>query len=66
MAWFAPVLVPELGQSGSLDQVEGGWTVGMNRVAAVEVADDLEGFGYETVILEPGHAPCEIPSPSVR
>ena len=36
MAWFARVLVPELGQSGSLDQVEGGWTVGANRIAAVE------------------------------
>ncbi len=36
MAWFARVLIPELGQSGSLDLVEGGWTVGANRVAAVE------------------------------
>jgi hypothetical protein len=36
VAWFARVLVPELGQSNSLDQVEGGWTVGANRVAAVE------------------------------
>ena len=36
VAWFARVLVPELGQSGSLDQVEGGWTVGANRIAAVE------------------------------
>jgi hypothetical protein len=36
VAWFARVLVPELGQSGSLDQVAGGWTVGLNRVAAVE------------------------------
>ena len=36
MAWFARALVPELGQSGSLDQVEGGWTVGANRIAAVE------------------------------
>jgi hypothetical protein len=35
VAWFARVLVPELGQSNSLDQVEGGWTVGANRVAAV-------------------------------
>jgi hypothetical protein len=36
VAWFARVLVPELGQSGSLDQVEGGWTVGANRISAVE------------------------------
>ena len=36
VAWFARVLIPELGQSGSLDQVEGGWTVGVNRIAAVE------------------------------
>ena len=36
MAWFARVLVPELGQSRSLDQIEGGWTVGANRVSAVE------------------------------
>ena len=36
VAWFARVLVPELGQSGSLDQVGGGWTVGANRIFAVE------------------------------
>jgi hypothetical protein len=36
VAWFARVLAPELSQSGSLDQVDGGWTVGANRVAAVE------------------------------
>ena len=36
VAWFARVLVPELSQSGSLDQVEGGWTVGANRISAVE------------------------------
>jgi hypothetical protein len=36
VAWFARVLVPELGQSGSLDQVAGGWTVGANRISAVE------------------------------
>jgi hypothetical protein len=36
VAWFARVLVPELGQSGSLDQVEGGWTVEADRIAAVE------------------------------
>jgi hypothetical protein len=42
VAWFARVLVPELGQSGSLDQVEGGWTVEANRIAAVE--DRLTGL----------------------
>jgi hypothetical protein len=36
------VLVPELGQSGSLDQVEGGWSVEANRIAAVE--DQLTGL----------------------
>jgi hypothetical protein len=36
VAWFARVLVPELGQSGSLGQVEGGWTVGANRISAAE------------------------------
>ena len=36
VAWFARVLVPELGQSGSLDQVGGGWTVGVNRIFAIE------------------------------
>ena len=36
VAWFARVLVPELAQSGSLDQVAGGWTVGADRIAAVE------------------------------
>jgi hypothetical protein len=36
VAWFAHALVPELGQSGSLDQVAGGWTVGADRMAAVE------------------------------
>jgi hypothetical protein len=36
VAWFARVLVPELGQSGSLDQAEGGWTVEASRIAAVE------------------------------
>jgi hypothetical protein len=36
VAWFARVLVPELGQSGSIDQVEGGWTVEANRIAAFE------------------------------
>jgi hypothetical protein len=30
------VLIPELGQSGSLDQLEADWTVGASRVAAVE------------------------------
>jgi hypothetical protein len=36
VAWFARVLVPELSQSGSLGQVEGGWNVGANRISAVE------------------------------
>jgi hypothetical protein len=36
VAWFARVLVPELGQSGTLDQLEDDWTVGASRVAAVE------------------------------
>jgi hypothetical protein len=36
VAWFARVLLPELAQSGSLDQVEGGWTVGADRTAAAE------------------------------
>ena len=36
VAWFARVLVPELGQSGSLDQVDGSWTVEASRIAAVE------------------------------
>jgi hypothetical protein len=36
VAWFARVLIPELGQSGSLEQVEGGWIVGSNRIAAVD------------------------------
>jgi hypothetical protein len=36
VAWFARVLVPELSQSGSIDQVEGGWTVEATRIAAVE------------------------------
>jgi hypothetical protein len=42
VTWFARVLVPELGQSGSLDQVEGGWNVEANRIAAVE--DRLTGL----------------------
>jgi hypothetical protein len=36
VAWFARVLVPELGQSPSLDQLQGAWTVGVNRITAVE------------------------------
>jgi hypothetical protein len=36
VAWFARVLVLELGQSGSLDQLEGVWAVGASQVAAVE------------------------------
>jgi hypothetical protein len=36
VAWFARVLVPELGQSASIDQVTGGWTVSGDRIAAAE------------------------------
>jgi hypothetical protein len=36
VAWFARVLVPELRQAGSADQVAGGWAVGSSRVSAVE------------------------------
>jgi hypothetical protein len=42
VAWFARVLLPQLGQSGSLDQVEGSWTVEANRIGAVE--DRLTGL----------------------
>jgi hypothetical protein len=34
--WFARVLVPELRQAGSVEQVRGGWAVGEGRTAAVE------------------------------
>ena len=36
VAWFARVLVPELRQAGSVEQVRGGWAVGEDRAAAVE------------------------------
>lgn len=36
VAWFARVLLPELRQVGSLEQVAGGWTGGENRVVAAE------------------------------
>ncbi|HET6918696.1 MAG TPA: hypothetical protein VFI46_04430 [Jiangellaceae bacterium] len=36
VAWFARVLIPELRQAGSFDQVAGGWAVGSSRVSAVE------------------------------
>ncbi len=36
VAWFARVLVPDLRQAGSVDQVAGGWAVGSSCVAAVE------------------------------
>jgi hypothetical protein len=42
VAWFARVLFPELGQSNSLDQLEGGWNLEANRVAVVE--DRLTGL----------------------
>ena len=36
LAWFARVLLPELRQVGSREQVAGGWAVGEPRVAAAE------------------------------
>jgi hypothetical protein len=36
VAWFARVLIPELRQPGSAEQVAGGWAVGSSRVSAVE------------------------------
>jgi hypothetical protein len=36
LAWFARVLLPELRQAGSREQVAGGWAVGEPRVAAAE------------------------------
>jgi hypothetical protein len=42
VTWFARVLVPELSQSGSLDQVEGGWNVEASRIGALE--DRLTGL----------------------
>jgi hypothetical protein len=36
VAWFARVLVPELRQAGSVEQIRGGWAVGEGRVAAAE------------------------------
>jgi hypothetical protein len=36
VAWFARVLIPELRQAGSVEQVRGGWAVGEGRVAAAE------------------------------
>jgi hypothetical protein len=36
VAWFARVLVPELRQAATVEQVRGGWAVGEDRVAAVE------------------------------
>jgi hypothetical protein len=36
VAWFARVLIPELRQAGSADQVAGGWAVGSSRVSTVE------------------------------
>jgi len=36
MAWFARVLVSELRQAGSADEVAGGWAVGSSRVSVVE------------------------------
>ena len=36
VAWFARVLLPELRQVGSAEQLAGGWAVGRTRVAAAE------------------------------
>jgi hypothetical protein len=36
VAWFARVLVPELRQAGSVEEVRGGWAVGEGRTAAGE------------------------------
>ena len=36
LTWFARVLLPELRQVGSLEQLAGGWAVGKTRVAAAE------------------------------
>ncbi len=36
MAWFARTLLPGLRQTGSLEQVVGGWRVGATRVGAAE------------------------------
>ena len=36
LVWFARVLLPELRQGGSLEQLTGGWAVGRTRVEAAE------------------------------
>ncbi len=41
-AWFARVLIPQLQQQPSAEQVAGGWRVGRDRVAAAE--DALTGL----------------------
>jgi hypothetical protein len=51
LAWFAHVLLPELRQGGSLDQLAGGWAVGRARVEAAE--DRLTALG-STAPDEPG------------
>ena len=60
MAWFARVLVPELGQSGSLDQVAGGWTVGANRIAAVEDRLTILEASAPDEATRTGRAACEM------
>jgi hypothetical protein len=42
VGWLARVLLPELRQASSLDQVAAGWAVGQGRVAALE--DRLAGL----------------------
>ena len=36
VVWFARSLVPQLRQSGTLDQLSGGWRIGSPRVAGTE------------------------------
>ena len=43
VAWFSRVLLPQLQAAGSVEQLAGGWAVGLPRVAAVE--DQLVALG---------------------
>jgi hypothetical protein len=36
VAWFARVLLPQLQSASSVDQLSGGWSVGLARVTAVQ------------------------------
>ena len=51
LAWFARVLLPELRQGGSLEQMTGGWAVGRTRV---EAADDRLTALESTAPDDPG------------